>query len=83
LVQLLQRPVLPRQLLEQRQVQPVVQLVAVADPVAPVVLGLRPVDQPVVLVKAVRLRPSTPLTSATATGVVVAVTAGRSGRKSG
>ena len=41
LVQLQRQPVLPRQLLEQRQVQQVLQLVAVEVPVVP---GLRPVD---------------------------------------
>jgi hypothetical protein len=83
LVQLQRQPVLPRQLLEQRPVQQVLQLVAVEVPVVP---GLRPVDQlevPVVLVKVVRLRPSILLTSATATSVVAAEISGRSGRRSG
>jgi hypothetical protein len=83
LVQLQRQLVLPRQLLEQRQVQQVLQLVAVEVPVVP---GLRPVDQlevPVVLVKVVRLRPSILLTSATATSVVAAEISGRSGRRSG
>jgi hypothetical protein len=85
LVQLQRQPVLPRQLLEQRQVQRELQLVVV-DPVDPVVLGLRPVDQlevPVVLVKVVRLRPSTLPMSATATSAAVAEINGRSGRRSG
>jgi hypothetical protein len=83
LVQLQRQPVLPRQLLEQRQVQQVLQLVAVEVPVVP---GLRPVDQleaPVVLVKVVRLRPSTLPMSATATSAVVAEISGGSGRRSG
>jgi hypothetical protein len=83
LVQLQRQPVLPRQLLEQRPVQQVLQLVAVEVRVVP---GLRPVDQlevPVVLVKVVRLRPSTLPMSATATSAVVAEIGGGSGRRSG
>jgi hypothetical protein len=82
LVQLQRQPVLPRQLLVQRQVQRELQLVVVD----PVVLGLRPVDQlevPVVLVKVVRLRPSRLPMSATATSAVVAEIVGGSGRRSG